>query len=230
MSKYILAFIMCFVMIGASHAGDSDVYIDKTGTTGKININIDGATNTISSDTADLTLDGGNMGVDIDMLGAGNEIDGSFKTSGAAGATDLKISQTGGTNDAHLTVGTSADATDVHVLETTVGSSNDMTYQIGNNATVEDVVVTTTITGSTNTFNLSENSTASGSDKLTTVTITGGTNTPTIVKSGAGAHNTIMTHSGDGGDFDISQTGSNSTKVDLDTDGADMNVDITIAD
>ena len=154
MSKYILAFVMCFIMIGASHAGDSDVYIDQTGTTGEINIVIDGATNTIGSDTTDLTLDGANMGVDIDMIGAGNEIDGTFKTSGATGAIDLKISQTGGTNDAHLTVGTSAATADVHVLETTVGSSNDMTYQIGNNATVEDVAVTTTITGDSNVLSL----------------------------------------------------------------------------
>lgn len=230
MSKYILAFVMCFVMIGASHAGDSDVYIDQTGATGEINIVIDGATNTIGSDTTDLTLDGANMGVDVDMIGAGNEIDGTFKTSGAVSATDLKVSQTGGTNDAHLTVGTSAAASDVHVLETTVGSSNDMTYQIGNNATVEDVNVTTTITGDSNILSLSENSTATGSDKVTTLTMTGNSNTPTIIKSGAGAHNTIITHSGASGDFDISQTGANSTKVDLDTDGVDMNVDITITD
>ena len=58
----------------------------------------------------------------------------------------------------------------------------------------------------------------------------GNSNTPTIIKSGAGAHNTIITHAGASGDFDISQTGSNATKVDLDTDGANMNVDITITD
>jgi len=230
MRNFIFAFIMSFFIAAVSYAGDSDVYIDQTGASATIDIVIDGQTNTIGSGTTDVTLSGANMGVDIDMVGAGNEIDGSFVTAGAAGATDLKVSQTGSTNDATLTVGTSAASSDVHVLETTVGDSNDTTYKIGNSATVEDVFVTIGLTGDSNVLDLTENSTATGTDKLSTVTITGNSNTPTILKSGGGAHNTIITHVGASSDFDLSQTGANSTRVDLDTDGANLNVDVVITD
>jgi hypothetical protein len=95
---------------------------------------------------------------------------------------------------------------------------------------VEDVFVTIGLTGDSNVLDLTENSTATGTDKLSTITITGNSNTPTILKSGGGAHNTIITHVGASGDFDLSQTGANSTRVDLDTDGANLNVDVTITD
>ena len=95
---------------------------------------------------------------------------------------------------------------------------------------MQDVLVTIGLTGDSNVLDLTENSTAAGTDKLSTVTITGNSNTPTILKSGLGAHNTILTHIGASSDFDLSQTGINSTRIDLDTDGANLNVDVTITD
>ena len=59
----------------------------------------------------------------------------------------------------------------------------------------------------------------------------GNTNTPTVTHSGTGHHNTVLHHTGAGGDFDISQTGQNDTDVQITTSGGGaMDVDVTITE
>ena len=59
----------------------------------------------------------------------------------------------------------------------------------------------------------------------------GNTNTPTITHLGSGHHNTILHHTGAGGDFDINQSGQHDTDVHIITNGSGtMDVDVTITE
>ena len=221
-NKLIFSAFTALMLVAASWSAyaDSDVYITQSGTTFTANINIDGNGNEMGNATT------------VFMLGATNKIDGTFKGDGAAGVKDLTLKQEGGSNEATINVGDNSAAPDVHVTETTTGSSNNTTYNVGNNASTEDANITTVLTGDSNTLIINENATGSTlTDKTTTVTMIGNTNTPTITHAGTGHHNTVLHHTGSGGDFDINQSGQNDTDVQITTNGGGaMDVDVTITE
>ena len=234
MKKVMLAFIMFFIMTGASFA-DSNVYITQSGANLDLDITLDGNGNLIGAANDRTLLTGANLDVDIDLIGATNVITGDFIGAGEAGADDLKISQTGSTNTTALNVGASAATDDVRIIETRVGSSGEITYTIGNAATVQDVSVTVDVVGDDIDIALTENSSSTGSDKTTDIDIATDSDDVDIIitHTGAGAHKTklLCTGSCAGSDFTMSQTGANSTDVDLTvTNATSSDVDITITD
>jgi len=107
---------MFFIMTSASFA-DSNVYITQSGAALDLDITLDGNANEIGSTTDKTLLTGANLDVDIDLIGATNTITGDFIGAGESGSDDLKINQTGSTNTTALNVGASAATDDVSIIE-----------------------------------------------------------------------------------------------------------------
>ena len=234
MKKVILAFIMFFIMTSASFA-DSNVYITQSGASLDLDITLDGNGNLIGAANDRTLLTGANLDVDIDLIGAGNVITGDFIGAGESGSDDLKISQTGSTNTTALNIGSSAATDDVSIIENRTGSSGVTSYLVGSAANVQDVTITVDVVGDDIDIAISEQSTSTGSDKTTDIDI--GTDSDDvdiiITHTGAGAHKTklLCTGSCAGSDFTMSQTGVNSTNVDLIvTNATSSDVDITITE
>ena len=138
MKIFILVIIM-FIMTSVVHA-DSNVYIVQSGATLDLDITIDGNTNTVGQSGEKLYLTGANLGVDIDLIGAGNTIigtgssgaDADYIGAGTSNATDLRIRSTGNTNETKLTAGTSSYAlVDTQILVNRTGSSAIDSYTVG---------------------------------------------------------------------------------------------------
>lgn len=236
MNKFILAFIMIIVMTSVSYA-DSNVYIVQSGG-GNVTLDIvlDGNSNTVGTSSDKNLLTGANLGVDIDLVGAGNTVMGDFVGAGEDGETDLKIDQLGSTNVTTIAVGGNSATDDVHILVDRTGSSAVESYTVGSSASVQDVRITADVVGDDIDIMVLENSTATGSDKLTDINIATDSDVVDIdvTHAGGGAHNTILTcttgTSCAASSFQISQTGANSTFVDVTVGGSSTDVDVTITD
>ena len=242
MKNFILVFVM-FIMASVVYA-DSDVYIVQSGATLDLDITIDGNSNTVGQSGEKLYLTGANLGVDIDLIGAGNTIigtgssgaDADYIGAGTSSATDLKINQIGNTNVTKLTAGSSSYAlVDTQLLINRTGSSAVDSYTIGTSNVVNNAAITVDVIGDDIDITVIEQSANTGDEKITDINI--GTDSDdvdiNITHTGAGAHDTILTCTGScaASDFDISQTGANSTRVDLTvTNVGAADVDITITD
>ena len=242
MKTFILVFVM-FIMASVVYA-DSDVYIVQSGATLTLNVNIDGNTNMVGGASEKLYLTGANLGVDIDLIGAGNTIigtgssgaDADYIGAGTSSATDLKINQIGNTNVTKLTAGTSSYAlVDTQLLINRTGSSAADSYTIGTTNVVNNAAITVDVVGDDIDITVIEQSANTGDEKITDINI--GTDSDdvdiNITHTGAGAHDTILTCTGScaASSFQISQTGANSTRVDLTvTNVGAADVDITITD
>ena len=242
MKSFILVFVM-FIMASVVYA-DSDVYIVQSGATLDLDITIDGNSNTVGQSGEKLYLTGANLGVDIDLIGAGNTIigtgssgaDADYIGAGTSSATDLKINQIGNTNVTKLTAGSSSYAlVDTQLLINRTGSSAVDSYTIGTSNVVNNAAITVDVIGDDIDITVIEQSSNTGSEKIPDINI--GTDSDdvdiNITHTGAGAHDTILTCTGScaASDFDISQTGANSTRVDLTvTNVGAADVDITITD
>jgi len=242
MKNFILVFVM-FIMASVVYA-DSDVYIVQSGATLTLNVNIDGNTNMVGGANEKLYLTGANLGVDIDLIGSGNTIigtglsgaDADYIGAGTSSATDLKINQIGNTNVTKLTAGTSSYAlVDTQLLINRTGSSAADSYTIGTTNVVNNAAITVDVIGDDIDITVIENSANTGSEKLTDINI--GTDSDVVdidvTHTGAGAHDTILTCTGScaASSFQISQTGANSTRVDLTvTNVGAADVDVTITD
>ena len=236
MKKFILAFIMIIVMTSVTYA-DSNVYIVQSGG-GNVTFNatLDGNNNAVGTSSDKNLLTGANLGVDIDLVGTGNTIMGDFVGAGETDETDLKIDQLGDTNVATINVGSNSATDDVHVLVDRTGSSAVESYTVGSAASVQDVMITADVVGDDIDIMVLENSTATGSDKLTDINIATDSDVVDIdvTHAGGGAHNTIITcttgTSCAASSFQISQTGANSSFVDLTVGGTSSDVDVTITE
>ena len=242
MKSFILVFVM-FIMASVVYA-DSDVYIVQSGATLDLDITIDGNSNTVGQSGEKLYLTGANLGVDIDLIGAGNTIigtgssgaDADYIGAGTSSATDLKINQIGNTNVTKLTAGSSSYAlVDTQILINRTGSSALDSYTVGTTNVVNNAAITVDVIGDDIDITVIEQSANTGDEKITDINI--GTDSDdvdiNITHTGAGAHDTILTCTGScaASDFDISQTGANSTRVDLTvTNVGAADVDITITD
>ena len=242
MKNFILVFVM-FIMASVVYA-DSDVYIVQSGATLTLNVNIDGNTNMVGGASEKLYLTGANLGVDIDLIGSGNTIigtglsgaDADYIGAGTSSATDLKINQIGNTNVTKLTAGTSSYAlVDTQLLINRTGSGAADSYTIGTTNVVNNAAITVDVIGDDIDITVIENSANTGSEKLTDINI--GTDSDVVdidvTHTGAGAHDTILTCTGScaASSFQISQTGANSTRVDLTvTNVGAADVDVTITD
>ena len=189
-------------------------------------------------------MTGANLGVDIDLIGAGNTIigtgssgaDADYIGAGTSNATDLRIRSTGNTNETKLTAGTSSYAlVDTQILVNRTGSSAIDSYTVGTTNVVNNAAITVDVIGDDIDIAVIENSSNSGDEKVTDINI--GTDSDdvdiNITHTGAGAHDTILTCTGScaASDFDISQTGANNTHVDLTvTNVGAADVDITITE
>ena len=242
MKNFILVFVM-FIMASVVYA-DSDVYIVQSGATLTLNVNIDGNTNMVGGASEKLYLTGANLGVDIDLIGSGNTIigtglsgaDADYIGAGTSSATDLKINQIGNTNQTKLTAGSSSYAlVDTQILINRTGSSALDSYTVGTTNVVNNAAITVDVIGDDIDIAVIEQSANTGDEKITDINI--GTDSDdvdiNITHTGAGAHDTILTCTGScaASDFDISQTGANSTRVDLTvTNVGAADVDVTITD
>ena len=242
MKIFILVIIM-FIMTSVVHA-DSNVYIVQSGATLDLDITIDGNTNTVGQSGEKLYLTGANLGVDIDLIGAGNTIigtgssgaDADYIGAGTSNATDLRIRSTGNTNETKLTAGTSSYAlVDTQILVNRTGSSAIDSYTVGTSNVVNNAAITVDVIGDDIDITVIENSANTGSEKITDINI--GTDSDVVdidvTHTGAGAHDTILTCTGScaASSFQISQTGANSTRVDLTvTNVGAADVDVTITD
>jgi len=242
MRNFILVFVM-FIMASVAYA-DSEVYIVQSGATLTLNVNIDGNANMVGGASEKLYLTGANLGVDIDLIGSGNTIigtglsgaDADYIGAGTSSATDLKINQIGNTNVTKLTAGTSSYAlVDTQLLINRTGSSAADSYTIGTTNVVNNAAITVDVVGDDIDITVIENSANTGSEKITDINI--GTDSDVVdidvTHTGAGAHDTILTCTGScaASSFQISQTGANSTRVDLTvTNVGAADVDVTITD
>ena len=242
MRNFILVFVM-FIMASVAYA-DSEVYIVQSGATLTLNVNIDGNTNMVGGASEKLYLTGANLGVDIDLIGSGNTIigtglsgaDADYIGAGTSSATDLKINQIGNTNQTKLTAGSSSYAlVDTQILINRTGSSALDSYTVGTTNVVNNAAITVDVIGDDIDITVIENSANTGSEKITDINI--GTDSDVVdidvTHTGAGAHDTILTCTGScaASSFQISQTGANSTRVDLTvTNVGAADVDVTITD
>ena len=246
MKKIILVFIM-FIMASVSYA-DSNVYIVQSGAGLDLDVTLDGNNNSVGGSSEKLYLTGANLGVDIDLIGATNTIigtgvsgaDADYIGAGTANTTDLRIRSTGDSNETKLTAGTSSYAlVDTQILINKTGSSAQDSYTVGTTNVVNNAAITVDTVGDDIDITLIENSTSTGDEKVTDINIATDSDDVdiNITHTGGGAHDTILTCSGScaGSDFDISQTGANSTHVDLTVTGVSSgtavgDVDITITE
>ena len=242
MKIFILVIIM-FIMTSVVHA-DSNVYIVQSGATLDLDVTIDGNSNSVGGSSEKLYLTGTNLGVDIDLIGAGNTIigtgssgaDADYIGAGTSNATDLRIGSTGNTNQTKLTAGTSSYAlVDTQILINRTGNSAEDSYTVGTTNVVNNAAITVDVIGDDIDIAVIENSSNSGDEKVTDINI--GTDSDdvdiNITHTGGGAHDTILTCTGScaASDFDISQTGANNTHVDLTvTNVGAADVDITITE
>ena len=88
MKKVILAFTMFFIMTSASFA-DSNVYITQSGASLDLDITLDGNGIAVGASNDRTLLTGANLDVDIDLIGATNTITGDFIGAGESGSDDL---------------------------------------------------------------------------------------------------------------------------------------------
>ena len=232
MKKFILAFVMSFMMCASVYAADQEVYIDQSGSNLDLDIDIIGTSNKVGSSSDDFEITGNYQDIDIDLTGAGNLVTGQWKNVGTDSAADLTLDVDGSYNTFVIDVGSSGStgATGSHIIADhdvsgTSSAQSSHTWRIGNAATTTNVDFNLTLKGSAMTTSIIDNQSGSSSNAKTTVvtmdTSSAGVNID-VNKSGAGEHNTDLLIEGSfaSGVMHIDQQGSQSSTVDVELSGA----------
>ena len=233
MKKFILAFVMLFVMSASVvYAADQEVYIDQTGSNLDLDIDIIGTTNKVGTSSDDFEIIGNYQDVDIDLTGAGNLVTGEFKNIGTDTTEDLVLDIDGSYQSIDLDVGSSGStgATGSQILLDLDGSGASGTQrlvilEIGRTATTNNVDFNLILKGNTMTTTIKDNQSGTSTNEKSTDIVMDTSSagvTIDVNKSGAGEHNTDIDIDGSfaSGVLHIDQHGSASSTVDLELDGA----------
>ena len=221
--KKLWAALFMVLLSNIASATDSKIYIDQLGDALTLSITQqNGALNQVNSSTTPAIINGDNNDITIMQDGAVNTL--NFELNGNNNTVDLK--QEGSTNTMEFKC--NAGNTDA------CASVNAKFYNIGDNNTTDitikksNVTIDATVTGDSNQTTLLMNS-ASGT---LTLNITGDTNTTSFTQTGAPVipHTATITHTGNGGNFTYSQSGSINKVMNVTTNGNNLTATITKSD
>ena len=236
MKKFILAFIMSFMMCASVYAADQEVYIIQSGASADVDIVLDGAGNKIGASNDITAITGTNQDVNINFTGNTNTLTGDFINTGVSGANDLELAATGDGNVYAINVGAGGSAVSSSIIEDRDGGGGEVSYTIGSTNVVKNADINVRAYGNDVDVTVLENSSDnSTTQKATTITMDTSSNDVdlSVTHAGAGIHNTILNIDGSfaGSDITVAQSGSQDTTVNLEVNGAtSSDFDITITD
>lgn len=241
MKKFILAFVMSFMMCASAFAGN-EVYINQSGSGLDLDITIDGDGSKVGASDDVTQIIGDNLDIDIDLLGATNTIVGDIHATGDGNAStdEVKISQTGTGIAYTIGLGVSGDlSVSSSIIETRTGSSSSAggtsQYTVGSvtgGGDYSDIDVV--VTGAGIDVNVLENSTASGSNTKRTdvnMAVSSADVDIDIDHTGSGNHDTILDINGSfaGSDVTVNQSGNTDSTVNMTLNGAtSSDIDVVI--
>ena len=224
----------CLIMISNNALSDNVVYIDQAGDSATISITQDGTDNSVGSSNIVSRSGGVSTVIDIDQIGASNAIDYAIYGDRASVTANIISSSSLVSLSVGTTGGSNAGSDDITILlDVSVNNSNEIDFNVGAVASgVDDVTIDVSISGGTNIVSVNEESTAVVilNDKLTQVDVSGSLNTLNIGKSGAGQHDTIISHTGDSSMFDVAQAGAENSTVNVLSNGSGSSFNINISD
>jgi len=236
MKKFILAFVMSFMICAGVYAADQEVYIIQSGATADIDIVLDGSANKIGTSSDITAITGANLDVNLNFEGNTNTLTGDFIGAGVSGADDFVLDTDGNTNVYTIDVGSGGAAVSSSIIEDRDGNSGEISYRIGTTNVVNNADINVRAFGNDVDVTVLENSSdASSTQKATTVTMDTSSNDVdlSVIHSGAGIHNTTLNIDGSfaGSDISVSQTGAQDTIVNLEVNAAtSSDFDITVSD
>ena len=204
--RTLLTSILCviFVLLTVAYGANNLIYITQSGGSTALTMNIDqvGASNTVGTSSARVSLTGTAMTVDIDQIGDSNVI---AATVAQGNSTSFTLKSTGDSNTQTLSLGASGDVASTDFDFEATGDSNVLTFSQGDSATAtagnQDFVVTGTsnnidakcnVVGCVNNWTVDGDSNdidttqANNSDHSITATITGNTNNIDIDQTNSG--------------------------------------------
>lgn len=219
--KFIIIFGLIYTSM--SYATESEIYIDQTGESLTLTITQqNGALNKINTSNNPAIIYGDNNDITIMQNGAINML--NFELRGNGNLVDLK--QDGNTNTMALKCneGGAFNCSDTTLKFYDIGDNNTTNIVIKQNATNVDA----TVTGSGNTTNLTMNSQAG----ILVLSVTGDSNATTFSQSGAPLvpHNATISHTGNGGIFNYTQSGNITKTMNVTTNGNNLTATVTQSD
>ena len=225
MKKFILAFIMSFMMCAGVYAADQEVYIVQSGATADIDIILDGSGNKVGASTDKTTITGTNQDVDINFTGNLNTLTGDFINTGVATADDFKLDTDGNSNQYTIDVGGGGEAINSSIIEDRDGSSGVVSYRIGTDCVTKNTDIEVVAKVDDVDIDILANSRdTTTTQKLIKIDMAISSKDVDfdIDHAGAGIHNTDLNIDGSaaGTDYIVSQTGAQDTTVNLQSSGA----------
>lgn len=217
------------VLMFASTAYASEVYIDQAG--GALNVDIlqENGNNRVNTEADPMDINGNDIDIDIVQSGDGNEADLEFE-SGAA-STVFNYSATG---DLNIVTAEVYGGLTNSFTTTIIGSDNILTYcqsyvnSVCNGIIVNDTTTTTNITGSDNIVNFALDSADATNTLDVGQTTASNFNEINLFQSSAAGFNTVnMTIDGDTNIINVTQqTAMGYTNVDMTVTGNSNTIDI----
>jgi hypothetical protein len=181
-----------------------------------------GALNQVNSSTTPAIINGDNNDITIMQNGAVNTL--NFELNGNNNVIDLKQEGSTNTMDFKCNAGNTDSCSSVDIKFYNIGDNNTTDITVKKNS----VVVDATVTGDSNQTTLLMNSLGG----LLTLNITGDSNITNFTQTGAPLvpHSATITHTGNGGTFNYSQSGSISKVMNVTTNGNNLTATITQSD
>ena len=217
------------VLMFASTAYASEVYIDQAG--GALNVDIlqENGNNRVNTEADPMDVNGNDIDIDIVQSGDGNEADLEFESG--ADNTTFNYSATGDLNV--ITAEVYGGLTNTFTT-TIIGSDNILTYcqsyvnSVCNGIIVNDTTTTTNITGSDNIVNFALDSADATNTLNVGQTTASNFNEINLFQSSAAGFNTVnMTVDGDSNIINVDQqTAMGYTNVDMTVTGNSNTIDI----
>jgi hypothetical protein len=196
-TKTLKSAIVLAVMLWST-AWANELYMEQSGDSSTITITQDGASNEIGTQLSPVFIGGGSNTVNIEQIGAGNQL--QFTVNGAS--TAMTIEQHGSNNTGTVTCGTTANAScsGSTIWQLITGDDNVITQTLGAGGNHNSKI---TVTGDTNT--VSHTSTNTGAVSMQ-YTVTGNTNTISVTTAGTTVKALNATTTGNSNTVTIVQT------------------------